>query len=165
MPKRYDTTFFLALSTPTDQPPAGKVDGKEIKSLGWFTPADALTQFSDDKITLFPPQWYDPDINVYDSRYILSDLTVSSPRFSDLVRNAQQSSGELRPIAPQSLNSSTKGFTMVLQGDEKYTPDDGLTISQPGARHRVIIISENGRPRRMHMERNINVPVLVASKL
>lgn len=58
MPKRFDTTFFLALSTPTDHPPAGKVDGQEIKSLAWFTPSDALTQFSEGKITLFPPQWY-----------------------------------------------------------------------------------------------------------
>lgn len=58
MPKRFDTTFFLALSTPTDHRPAGKVDGQEIKSLAWFTPSDALNQFSDGKITLFPPQWY-----------------------------------------------------------------------------------------------------------
>jgi len=59
MPKRFDTTFFLALSTPTDHPPAGKVDGQEIKSLTWFTPSDALARFSEGKITLFPPQWYD----------------------------------------------------------------------------------------------------------
>ena len=57
MPKRFDTTFFLALSAPTDHPPGGKVDGQEIKSLAWFTPTDALTQFSEGKITLFPPQW------------------------------------------------------------------------------------------------------------
>ena len=58
MPKRFDTTFFLALSTPLDHPPEGKVDGQEIRSLAWFTPYDALTQFSNGKITLFPPQWY-----------------------------------------------------------------------------------------------------------
>lgn len=58
MPKRFDTTFFLALSTPLENPVDGIVDGKEIKSLAWLSPSEALSQFSDGKITLFPPQWY-----------------------------------------------------------------------------------------------------------
>src|SRR5947207_8075794 len=58
MLKRFDTTFFLALSCLTETPVDGKVDGKEIKSLTWLTPSEALSQFSEGIITLFPPQWY-----------------------------------------------------------------------------------------------------------
>ena len=59
MPKRFDTTFFLALAKTTDAPINGKIDGQEIKSLSWLSPSDALILFSQGKITLFPPQWYD----------------------------------------------------------------------------------------------------------
>jgi 8-oxo-dGTP pyrophosphatase MutT (NUDIX family) len=58
MPKRFDTTFFLALASPADHPVDGRVDGQEIKSLAWLSPTEALSQFSSGKITLFPPQWY-----------------------------------------------------------------------------------------------------------
>jgi 8-oxo-dGTP pyrophosphatase MutT (NUDIX family) len=58
MAKRFDTTFFLALTCPTENPVDGKADGKEIKSLTWLNPSEALSQFSEGKITLFPPQWY-----------------------------------------------------------------------------------------------------------
>jgi ADP-ribose pyrophosphatase YjhB (NUDIX family) len=57
MPKRFDAHFFLALSSPTPTPVNGKVDGQEIKSLVWLSPSEALSQFSEGKITLFPPQW------------------------------------------------------------------------------------------------------------
>jgi len=58
LPKRFDTTFFLALSAPSERPIDGKADGKEIKSLAWVNPSEALSLFSEGKITLFPPQWY-----------------------------------------------------------------------------------------------------------
>ena len=58
MPKRFDTHFFLGLCSEADNPVDGSVDGQEIKSLAWLTPAEALLQFSNGKITLFPPQWY-----------------------------------------------------------------------------------------------------------
>lgn len=57
MRKRFDTHFLLALSSSTETPVNGKVDGQEIKSLAWLSPAAALNQFSEGKITLFPPQW------------------------------------------------------------------------------------------------------------
>ena len=57
MPKRFDTMFFFALAMPSDNPVGGKVDAKEIQSLAWMTPSEALSQFSQGKITLFPPQW------------------------------------------------------------------------------------------------------------
>lgn len=60
MAKRFDTTFFLALASPTDHPVDGRVDGQEIKSLAWLSPTEALSQFSSGKIILFPPQWYPP---------------------------------------------------------------------------------------------------------
>src|SRR5271154_7347413 len=63
MKKRFDTTFFLALEEESASSAQGKVDGTEIKSLSWLTPAEALSQFSDRKITLFPPQWY-PHIQI-----------------------------------------------------------------------------------------------------
>ena len=84
---------------------------------------------------------------------------ASFPTFSDLLRNAHSSSGELRPMAPQALNSTREGFTMALYGDEKYVAsEDGEESSQPGGRHRVIIVSEGGRPRKMTLERNIKGP-------
>jgi 8-oxo-dGTP pyrophosphatase MutT (NUDIX family) len=55
--KRFDTHFLLALSSSSEAPINGKVDGQEIKSLAWLSPAAALNQFSEGKITLFPPQW------------------------------------------------------------------------------------------------------------
>ena len=58
MAKRFDTTFFLALSVSrTDTSVTGKVDGQEIKSLAWYTPSEALNLFSEGEILLFPPQW------------------------------------------------------------------------------------------------------------
>jgi hypothetical protein len=60
MPKRFDTHFFLGLCSKVDDAADGSVDGQEIKSLAWLTPREALQQFSDGKITLFPPQWYFP---------------------------------------------------------------------------------------------------------
>jgi 8-oxo-dGTP pyrophosphatase MutT (NUDIX family) len=58
MPKRFDTTFLLALAMPSDNPVEGKADAQEIRSLTWMSPSEALSQFSAGKITLFPPQWY-----------------------------------------------------------------------------------------------------------
>ena len=58
LPKRFDTTFFLALSAPSERPVDGKADGREIKSLAWVSPSEALSLFSEGKILLFPPQWY-----------------------------------------------------------------------------------------------------------
>jgi 8-oxo-dGTP pyrophosphatase MutT (NUDIX family) len=58
--KRFDTHFLLALSSSSNSPVNGKVDGQEIKSLAWFSPLEALNRFSEGKITLFPPQWYLP---------------------------------------------------------------------------------------------------------
>jgi 8-oxo-dGTP pyrophosphatase MutT (NUDIX family) len=58
MHKRFDSYFFIALCSPVDNPANGKVDGKEIKSLAWRSPSEALAQFSDGKIIWFPPQWY-----------------------------------------------------------------------------------------------------------
>jgi 8-oxo-dGTP pyrophosphatase MutT (NUDIX family) len=60
MPKRFDTTFLLALAMPSDNPVEGKADAQEITSLTWMSPSEALAQFSAGNITLFPPQWYLP---------------------------------------------------------------------------------------------------------
>jgi len=57
MPKRFDTIFYFALAMPSDNPVEGKVDAKEIKSLTWMTPSQALSEFNRGGITLFPPQW------------------------------------------------------------------------------------------------------------
>jgi hypothetical protein len=91
----------------------------------------------------------------------LSDLKGSCGTFSELLQWAERTgTGELRAMAPQVINASKKGFTMVLYGDEKYLPSEGggEEKSQTGGRHRVLIVSDNGRPRRMSMERNIRTP-------
>ena len=90
LPKRFDTTFFLALSCPTENPADGKADGKEIKSLTWLSPSEALSQFSEGKITLFPPQW-SATLFLHlcnHGRYILSDLKKCST-FSELINLSQ----------------------------------------------------------------------------
>jgi 8-oxo-dGTP pyrophosphatase MutT (NUDIX family) len=57
MKKRFDTTFFLAMGSDGIQID-GIADGTEIKSIAWFSPKEALEQFFQGKIVLFPPQWY-----------------------------------------------------------------------------------------------------------
>ena len=94
-----------------------------------------------------------------DDRYILSDL-ASSRTFSELVQSVERLPKQPRPMAPQTMNPSKKGFTMLLPGDEKYVRgEDGGELSQPGGRHRVKIISEDGRPRRMTWERNVKASI------
>ena len=41
---------------------------------------------------------------------------------------------------------------MVLYGDEEYKPENNEPKAQNGARHRVIIESEAGRPRKMTLD-------------
>jgi 8-oxo-dGTP pyrophosphatase MutT (NUDIX family) len=157
LPKRFDTTFFLALSAPSEKPVDGKVDGREIKSLAWVSPSEALSLFSEGKITLFPPQWYiDVSFSCNIHRYILFDLEKSSPTFSALIKLYQNLPATLRPMAPQALNSSRKGFTMVLYGDEEYKPEESELKPRIGGRHRLTIVSESGRPRKITLERNID---------
>jgi hypothetical protein len=55
-------------------------------------------------------------------------------------------------MAPQALNSSKNGPTMVLYGDEEYKPDDNEAKAPKGGRNRVTIIYEAGRPRKMTRE-------------
>ena len=55
-------------------------------------------------------------------------------------------------MAPQAVNASKWGFTMVLYGDEEYKPEDNEPRAQKGGRHRVIVVSEAGRPRKMTLE-------------
>jgi hypothetical protein len=51
-------------------------------------------------------------------------------------------------MAPQSLNPSKNGFTMLLPGDEAYKSDDKESEGKKGARHRLIIVTtEKGRPK------------------
>ena len=55
-------------------------------------------------------------------------------------------------MAPQTLNASKQGFTIVLYGDEEYEPENNEPKEQKGGRHRVIIESEAGRPRKMTLD-------------
>jgi len=61
-----------------------------------------------------------------------------------------------RPMAPQALNLSKNGFIMVLYGDEEYKPEESELKPKIGGRHRLTIVSENGRPRKITLERNID---------
>lgn len=87
-------------------------------------------------------------------RYILSDLEKNSRTFSELIKFSQKLPATLRPMAPQALNPSRKGFTMVLHGDEEYKYEENELKSKIGGRHRVIVVSEGGRPRKMTLEIN-----------
>ena len=60
-------------------------------------------------------------------------------------------------MAPQALNPSRKGFTMILYGDEEYKSEESESKPKIGGRHRVIIVSENGRPRKMTLEMSIDI--------
>ena len=88
------------------------------------------------------------------TRYILSDLKTSAPTFPDLLKFADGLPPTLQPMAPQALNASRNGFTMLLYGDEEYKSEDKPDEKRkPGGRHRVIVESKAGRPRRMTWER------------
>jgi len=157
MRKRFDTYFFLALASP-GQIVDGKVDGQEIKSLSWLRPSEALNIFDDGKIILFPPQWYlHPFVSCSDRRYILTDLKNTFPTLSSLLRFYASGPELPLPMAPQVLNVSKTGFTMVLPGDEAYKPEVlDKAESIPGSRHRLIIQSEEGKPRKYYLERKLS---------
>jgi hypothetical protein len=55
-------------------------------------------------------------------------------------------------MSPQPLKVSKDGLTIALWGDEDYKPDPDESNSQKGGRHRVIVESENGKPRRIRRE-------------
>lgn len=57
-------------------------------------------------------------------------------------------------MVPQAANPSKLGFTLLLRGDEEYIQDEWEPKPKPGGRHRITIESEDGRPRRMKLERN-----------
>jgi len=133
------------------------VDGQEIKSLSWLRPSEALNLFDDGKIILFPPQWYiHPWMSSSDLRYILTDLQNTFRTLSSLVHFYARRPEFPLPMAPQALNVSKTGFTMVLPGDEAYRPEESHKAeSTPGSRHRLIIQSEEGKPRKYYLERRL----------
>jgi 8-oxo-dGTP pyrophosphatase MutT (NUDIX family) len=151
MRKRFDTHFLLALASPSKWMANGKVDGTEVKSLAWLTPAEALDRYSQHKITLFPPQWYCV-IFFAKCRYMLSDLKANVPTFSAMEELCQQLPETPMPMRPQAFNVSKVGFTMVFHGDEAYKADDDEPRSEVGGRHRIIIESSSGRPQKMTLE-------------
>jgi hypothetical protein len=55
-------------------------------------------------------------------------------------------------MRPQAFNISKRGFTMVFYGDEAYKATDNEPKSQVGGRHRLIVESEGGKPRKMKVE-------------
>ena len=59
-------------------------------------------------------------------------------------------------MAPQGINQSKSGFTMVFHGDEAYKPTDDEPKSQVGGRHRIKVELESGRPRRIELEVKLN---------
>jgi hypothetical protein len=55
-------------------------------------------------------------------------------------------------MSPQPLKYSKDGLTIALWGDEAYKPDPDEPKSRKGGRHRVIVESEDGKPRRIRRE-------------
>jgi 8-oxo-dGTP pyrophosphatase MutT (NUDIX family) len=151
MRKRFDTHFLLALASPSKWTAEGKVDGTEVKSLAWLTPAEALDRYSQHKITLFPPQWYRVDYFAK-CRYMLSDLKANVPTFSAMEELCQRLPETPTPMRPQAFNVSKAGFTVVFHGDEAYRADEDEPKSVVGGRHRMVVESSSGRPQKMTLE-------------
>ena len=154
MPKRFDTHFFLGLCSEADNPVDGSVDGQEIKSLAWLTPAEALSQFSNGKITLFPPQWY-PQFDAISKifRYILTDLNKHTPTLSSLISLCNRLPTSPQPMAPQGIRVQDKDtFSMCFYGDESYKPTFEEPQSRPGGRHRLNVQMQSGRPKQITLE-------------
>jgi hypothetical protein len=92
---------------------------------------------------------------------MLNSLHQSAPTFSELLRFVQRLPTNITATSPQAKDSSKKGFTMLLPGDEEYETGENDSKSIPGGRNRLrITYDEKLRPRSMTMEHN-----LVGSKL
>jgi len=85
-------------------------------------------------------------------RYILTELAINAPTFSELERYCKELPETPQPFTPQPLKASKSGLTIALWGDEDYKPDSNEPQSQKGGRHRVIVESEDGKPRRIRRE-------------
>jgi len=72
------------------------------------------------------------------------------PNFSDLLNFFPRN---IQPYFVQIVRGPKTSFTMILPGDEFYEPDHGEEAAKSGARHRIIVAYENGRPRQMTLER------------
>ena len=55
-------------------------------------------------------------------------------------------------MLPQPLKLAKNSLTVALWGDEDYEPDADEPQSQKGGRHRVTILSEDGKPRKIIRE-------------
>ncbi|CAO3592444.1 unnamed protein product [Absidia cylindrospora] len=174
--KRYDTLFFLTVLHQTvDEQHRETVkvsaDGKETVQLDWFNPQEALENYDQKKIVMFPPQWY--------SLYCLNEIQ----HHRDLLDNVgvgalRTKSGQPITIRPQ-LNkvdenddAGRKDYTgfLAYPGDETYstagedTSKDFVHLppSQKGHHHRLYF---KGKIQNVALERNVDISTLVKSSL
>ncbi|KAJ1969632.1 hypothetical protein IWQ62_000500 [Dispira parvispora] len=122
-PRRFDTHFFLLpysayttvsgydsssielLSNQTTLPPV-EINTNESSEYRWLTPAEALTQYQDQRLHLFPPQWY-----------LLNDM-ARFHRLTDLV--AYTKVQPLVPFLPKFTKLPNQQTISVLPGDNMH---------------------------------------------
>ncbi|KAJ1652774.1 hypothetical protein IWQ61_006962 [Dispira simplex] len=123
-PRRFDTHFFLlpysaytanhrpvsadnssTAELPSDQTflPPVQINPQECSEYQWLTPAEALVQYQDQRLHLFPPQWY-----------LLNDM-ARFHRLSDLVAHTQVQ--PVVPFLPKFTKLSNQKTVSLLPGD------------------------------------------------
>ncbi|KAI8337049.1 hypothetical protein BC941DRAFT_426534 [Chlamydoabsidia padenii] len=170
--KRFNTLFFLTVLHQTvdeEHQETIKVsaDGKETVRMDWFDPQQALDQYNQKKIMLFPPQWY--------ALQCLNEIK----QHKDLAANVgigalRTKSCNLITIRPQlnKLDDDNGNYTQFLAypGDESYTTTDEDTSNdytyippaKIGDRHRLYF---KDNLKQVTLERSGDVNELVKSSL
>lgn len=151
--RRYNTHFFLTVWTPDS---VAQADGTETVQLDWFSPKEALEQWRQRGIVLFPPQWYSLEsmVPIQDHVNLTAHAGIGALRTSN---------GNVSTVMPQHnpVNDPTwsdRGYHTFLAypGDEYYLDlVHGQPTGGPGDRHRIYI---RGRMEDFELEKNVNVP-------
>ena len=118
-PKRFATWFFAASATTNE---GIAIDGGEILSHRWISPADAIAMQCSGDIELSPPTWV--------TLYQLKDYSNSNDALNQLDRNKAQ-------VYSTRIFVNEKKMPVALwSGDAAY--DDG-DLAKAGPRHRLLL--------------------------
>ncbi|KAF7730264.1 hypothetical protein EC973_002507 [Apophysomyces ossiformis] len=157
--KRYNTEFFLTVLKdkvlPTD------ADGEETVQLDWFTPDEALTQWRQKQILLFPPQFYClylmqqiPDYQLLSSKVGLGTLRTQDGRVISILP-------QLSPVEEDDpMKKDEYHHCLVYPGDAAYVGSD--TYNRPGQKHRIYF---RGRMQDFVVDRNVDVSDIIKAKI
>lgn len=115
IPRRFDTWFFVAPSTPAPV----QVDGGEIDAFRWITPQGAMQAHGAGEIELPPPTWV---------------TLLQLRRFESTDAMLQHLEGRTPEFFEPRMRAAAEGGCSLYHGDVAY---EGGEIDQPGPRHRL----------------------------